>query len=148
MEPEARRDFERKVGTAVTQVGLVISPFQPWLCASPDGLFETSSGVTLLEIKCPYSRKDDTIIDHVSQQSYVNYIVYEDGSLKVARSHQYYCQMQVAMYVTNTKECFFFVYSRKQSIIVVVERDEDFLSVNIPKLESFFYLFYMKQLMK
>ncbi|KAL1438349.1 hypothetical protein MTO96_048138 [Rhipicephalus appendiculatus] len=37
-------------------VGLVISPFQPWLCASPDGLFETSSGVTLLEIKCPYSR--------------------------------------------------------------------------------------------
>ncbi|KAL3248745.1 hypothetical protein MRX96_017828 [Rhipicephalus microplus] len=40
MEPEARRDFERKVGTAVTQVGLVISPFQPWPCASPDGLFE------------------------------------------------------------------------------------------------------------
>ncbi|KAL3198378.1 hypothetical protein MRX96_014205 [Rhipicephalus microplus] len=43
MEPEARRDFERKVGTAVTQVGLVISPFQPWLCASPDGLFETGA---------------------------------------------------------------------------------------------------------
>ncbi|XP_049275829.1 uncharacterized protein LOC125760140 [Rhipicephalus sanguineus] len=148
MEPEARREFERKVGTAVTQVGLVISPFQPWLCASPDGLFEAGSDVKLLEIKCPYSRRDDTIIDHVSQQSYVNYIVYEDGHLKVARSHQYYCQVQIAMYVTNTKECFFFVYSRKQSIIVVVERDEAFLSANIPKLESFFYSFYMKELMK
>lgn len=132
----------------VVQVGLVISPFQPWLCASPDGLFEAGSDVKLLEIKCPYSRRDDTIIDHVSQQSYVNYIVYEDGHLKVARSHQYYCQVQTAMYVTSTKECFFFVYSKKQSIIAVVERDEAFLSANIPKLESFFYSYYMKELMK
>lgn len=148
MEQEAREDFEVKVGTKVTKVGLVISPLQPWLCASPDGLFEANDGVTLLEIKCPYSRKDDYIIDAELQQSYVNYIVYDNGSLKLACSHQYYCQVQVAMYVTNTEQCFFFVYSRKQSVTIVVERDEAFLSENIPKLEHFFYSFYIKQLMK
>lgn len=73
----------------------------------------------------------------------MNYIVYEDGRLKVARSHQYCCHF--AMYVTNV---LVFVYSRKRSIIVVVERDEGFLRANIPKLESFFYSFYTKHLMK
>ncbi|XP_037520498.1 uncharacterized protein LOC119397131 [Rhipicephalus sanguineus] len=107
MEPMARKVFEKKVGTRVTQVGLVIHPQQPWLCASPDGLFHTSKGITLLEIKCPYSRKDDVIIDPDLCESFISYVVYEDGCLKLTRSHPYYCQVQVAMYVTNTTECFF-----------------------------------------
>ncbi|KAL3197869.1 hypothetical protein MRX96_044680 [Rhipicephalus microplus] len=108
MEPEAREDFEVKIGTKVPKVGLVISPLQPWLCASPDGLFETNGSVTLLKIRCPYSRKDDYIRDAELQQSYVNYIVYENGSLKLDSNHQYYCQVEIAMFVKNTKECFFF----------------------------------------
>ncbi|KAH7943949.1 hypothetical protein HPB52_013727 [Rhipicephalus sanguineus] len=97
MEPMARKVFEKKVGTRVTQVGLVIHPQQPWLCASPDGLFHTSKGITLLEIKCPYSRKDDVIIDPDLCESFISYVVYEDGCLKLTRSHPYYCQVQVAI---------------------------------------------------
>lgn len=39
----------------------------------------------------------------------------------------------------RTPDCFFFVYSTKQSITVVVERDEAFLAVNIPWLQQFYW---------
>ncbi|XP_075550313.1 uncharacterized protein LOC142583710 [Dermacentor variabilis] len=148
MEPTARATFEKKIGAKVTQVGVVIHPCQPWLCASPDGLFQRTSGVVLLEIKCPYSRKDDIIIDHSLCESYVSYVTYHDGMLQLPRSHPYYSQVQVAMYVTNTTECFFFVYTSKQDITIVVDRDEDFLARNIPRLETFYYSYYIKQLMR
>nr|XP_050023413.1 uncharacterized protein LOC126517661 [Dermacentor andersoni] len=148
IEPTARATFEKKIGAKVTQVGVVIHPCQPWLCASPDGLFQTTSGVILLEIKCPYSRKDDIIIDHALCESYVSYVTYHDGMLQLSRSHPYYTQVQVAMYFTNTTECFFFVYTSKQDITIVVDRDEDFLARNIPLLEAFYYSYYIKQLMR
>lgn len=146
MEPVARQVFERKAGTTVTQVGLIIHPRQPWLCASPDGLFHTSNGITLLEIKCPFSRKDDFIIDPSLCQSFISYVVYEDGCLRLARKHPYYCQVQVAMCVTNTTECFFFVYSSKQDLIILVERDEAFLAESIPRLQWFYHKYYIKLL--
>ncbi|XP_077532385.1 uncharacterized protein LOC144162228 [Haemaphysalis longicornis] len=146
MEAQARMDFEKKIGTSVTQVGLVVHTQQPWLSASPDGLFKTTNGVTLLEIKCPFTRKDAAIVDAELCHSFVDYIIYEDGCLKLRKNHAYYCQVQVAMYVTNTKDCFFFVYSSKQSVTIVVERDEAFLAATIPQLQHFYCSYYLKQL--
>lgn len=102
----------------------------------------------LLEIKCPYKRRNDIIINADTEESHVEYIVYEGGLLKLKKRHHYYTQVQIAMYVTNTRECFFFVYTYQQSIIVVVERDEEFLSEAVPRLEYFYFNHYIKELVK
>lgn len=50
------------------------------------------------------------------------------------------------MYVANVMECFFFVYTQKHSIMLVVEKDDDFLSEVIPQLEHFYFNVYVKEL--
>ncbi|KAM7307851.1 uncharacterized protein ISCGN_011487 [Ixodes scapularis] len=147
-EAEAREVFEKKVGASVTQVGLIVHLRQPWLCASPDGFFKTSDETTLLEIKCPYSRKNKVLIDVSKEESFVKYIVYEEGRLMLKKRHTYYTQVQIAMYVTNTTQCFFYVYSSKQDVIILVERDEGFLSEAVPRLELFYFRYYLKELLQ
>lgn len=126
---------------------MIVHQKQPWLCASPDGLFKNGSETTLLEIKCPYSRKDDVLIDHTKELSFVKYIIYQKGHLRLKKCHTYYTQVQIAMYVTNTRQCFF-VYTSKQDIIVAVKRDEEFLSEAVPRLEHFYFNYYMKGLVQ
>ncbi|KAH9382831.1 hypothetical protein HPB48_023393 [Haemaphysalis longicornis] len=86
------------------------------------------------------------MVDAELCHSFVDYIINEDGCLKLCKNHAYYCQVQVAMYVTNTKDCFFFVYSTKQSVAVVVETDEAFLAVTTPRLQQFYCFYHLKQL--
>ncbi|KAH7937142.1 hypothetical protein HPB49_008133 [Dermacentor silvarum] len=78
------------------QVGLVVSPLQPWLCCSPDGIVQGNEAIHLVEIKCPYSLKDSLLIDHQNLVSFVPYVVYENGRLSLKRGHQYYTQLRMA----------------------------------------------------
>jgi putative phage-type endonuclease len=58
-EPVATRLYTLKTGQKVHEFGLVPHHSLEWLAASPDGI--TNDG-TMLEIKCPMSRKIDTSI--------------------------------------------------------------------------------------
>ncbi|XP_077502566.1 uncharacterized protein LOC144113400 isoform X1 [Amblyomma americanum] len=116
MEPVARKNFEEKVCADVLETGLVVHTAQPWLCGSPDGLFETAKGVCLLEIKCPFSRRNRDIIDVDQEITFVPYIKYKNGKLTLLASHRYYTQVQLLMYVCNLNECFFlFILNNKAS---------------------------------
>lgn len=121
---------------------------QPWLCGSPDGLFYRGDEVCLLEIKCPFSRRDNVLIDAEKEISYVPYVKYLNGKLTLLPSHRYYTQVQLLMYVCNVAECFFFVYSSAQSIVVVVERNNLFLSYAVRALEEFYFTFLLPALAK
>lgn len=56
------------------------------IAGSPDGIFQDG----FVEIKCP-----------VSEKTYFNYI--KDGK----PTNKYYAQMQIQMYLTGIKKCFF-----------------------------------------
>lgn len=121
------------------QTGLVVHPTQPWLGGSPDGFFTSSRGTSLLEIKCPFKKADEELIDHQKETSFLRYIKYVDGKLTLLRSHKYYTQVQLLMYICGIQECFFYVYSNKQSVTVVVNRDEGFLCESVRRLEEFYF---------
>ncbi|XP_077498689.1 uncharacterized protein LOC144109766 [Amblyomma americanum] len=148
MEPVARKDFEEKVGAHVVETGIVVHIAQPWLCGSPDGLFETASGVCLLEVKCPFSSIGDLIIDAEHQLTFVPYIKYTNDRLTLLPSHQYYTQVQLLMYICNINECFFFVYSTRQSITLIVERDSHFLCSAVRSLEDFYFAWLLPALVQ
>lgn len=119
-EPRAREKFTATTGFEVAQVGLVISAQQPYLCGSPDGLFLDHSGeLCLLEIKCPHRNKNQMIN--------VDYIEKKGGESNLKKKHLYFSQVQLLMYLTNVKQCTFFVYSSADYVSINVKRDEEFL---------------------
>ncbi|XP_077543093.1 uncharacterized protein LOC144155489, partial [Haemaphysalis longicornis] len=118
MEPVARKAVEEKVFTAVVEAGLVVQQSQPWLCGSPDGLLQYQGSPCLLEIKCPHSRKDSKLIDATKEVSFLKYVKYIDGRLTLLKSHKYYTQ----------------------SITLLIERDEVFISTAVRALEDFYFV--------
>ena len=113
-EDEARRKYESLTGQNVLESGLVISPAQPWLACSPDGIIPGDEPKAL-EIKCPATCAFGPIV--------TDYI--KDGKLK--KSHAHYTQCQIQMYVLGFKKCDFFVYSKVDYILDHIDLDMAFL---------------------
>ncbi|XP_077525627.1 uncharacterized protein LOC144166440 [Haemaphysalis longicornis] len=147
-EPLARKHFEQTLSSHVTETGLVVHPLQPWLCGSPDGLFMYREGTCLLEIKCPSKQRDSDVVDHKVPRSFVPYIKYVNGELTLSKTHKYYTQVQLLMYVCNLELCFFFVYTSKQSVTIVVPRDDSFLCSAVRALEEFYFVWLLPALVK
>lgn len=132
----------------VVETGLVLHPRQPWLCGSPDGLVLKEDGTHLLEIKCPFSRKDGKIIDYENFVTFVPYIKYRNGKLELVKGHKYYTQVQLLMYICGIEKCFFFVYSSKESITIPVKKDKSFLCAAVRYLEDFYFEWFLPALAK
>ena len=113
MEVRARSSYSEKTGNIVIDSGLIVKHGQSWLCSSPDGLIPSENAC--LEIKCPSSCEGKEIN--------VNYL--QDN--KLVTNHVYFTQVQLQMYVSNSKFCHFFVFSEKDSKLVIVERDDNYL---------------------
>ncbi|KAH6934916.1 hypothetical protein HPB50_001837 [Hyalomma asiaticum] len=139
MEPTAQASFEREHNTSVSLHGLVVCPEEPWLACSPDGIFRTQDGQTaLLEIKCLYSRRNGRL----KEAPPLPYLE-KDEQLK---KHSYYAQVQVSLYVLQLRECWFYVYTPKDTMTLRIARDEDYLAEAIPKLRNFYFVHYLPNL--
>ena len=94
-----------------------------------------------LEIKCPFS------ISHISptdDTANLNYLV--DSKLKI--SHQYYTQCQLQMGITNTKLCYFFVYTAHGFLIDEIEFNAEFYKELIEDCYLFYDQYYLKTFFK
>lgn len=61
-EGEARQEFLKDKDYNVIETGLIVSKLNPWLSSSPDGVvFKDGKPTALLEIKCPYLGKTNSI---------------------------------------------------------------------------------------
>lgn len=147
-EDIARQELEVALGIPVQQVGLVVDPDQPWLCCSPDGIISTGSTTQLVEIKCPYLLKDSLLLNPEKEESFVSFIRYVNGQLTLKKTHAYYTQIMVMLYVLRLNSALLFVYSSQQSIAVVVEKDDAFLAEYVPKLEWFYFTYLIRAIMK
>ena len=131
-EAEGVKAFEQAYQREVHQCGLFVSP-SGILGASPDGLVEPSA---LLEVKCPYTQRNNTIAEAVQCSSFC---LCEDGSgsytLKAA--HPYWHQVQGQLYLTKRDICFFVVWTTKEAIIVLIRKDPAW-EENLVRLEKFY----------
>ncbi len=115
-EPIAKDQFSILFKKEVHPSGLVVSEELPWLACTPDGLIKEENGsISVLEIKCPSSCKDGPVS--------VDYI--EDGKLK--ENHSYYMQVQLQLYLSKAKMCYFFVFTFVDFLLIKVEIDPAFL---------------------
>ncbi|XP_064472487.1 uncharacterized protein LOC135386943 [Ornithodoros turicata] len=138
-ESVARKALEALLSTKIFETGLVVLPYQPWLCCSPDGLVCINGETVVTEIKCPYSREGLPVVDEAGKVSFVKYLTYVDDKLTLKKSHEYFTQIQVQMYIMNLSKAILYVYSSVQSVYLYINRDDEFLLPLIAKLEHFFF---------
>jgi len=119
--------------------GLVISPFSPWIAASPDRKVycpDRDPPFGLLEIKCP-------------QNIHINDVIYlknkkQPSVTRLKRSHEYYFQVMCQLAVTGLEWCDFFVYLESgESHLETISFDPIFWAAAQAKIDSFFFEHYM-----
>lgn len=136
--------YSKMVNLLVIKCGLVIHIKKPWICATPDGIvIVDGTPQKVLEIKCPISFKDKDIIDPITNVPNLSYLKMIDGKVSLKKSHIYYTQCQILMFTTGLNECDFFIFNNIKPELLLVKKDEQFLSDIIPKLEHFYYSFYL-----
>ena len=111
-EDNARRKFTEVTSYEVEKCGLIVSNRFNWLCGSPDGIFVNAAGErVLIEIKCPIS----------CENSKINVKYVKNSQIK--QTHEYFCQVQLLMYLTRTKKCNFFIWSEADYLLLEIELD-------------------------
>ena len=114
-EPGACAEYEMETGNTVELCGFYT--YEHWLGASPDGLIGSNG---LVEFKCPYSMRKG------------------EGRFKTAKEQMhYYAQMQIQLFITDRDYCDFYQWSPSVTQLEVVQRDDQFLNENMPKLRAF-----------
>ena len=122
----------------IGESGLVINPKWSYISASPDRIVGCSCcGKRCLEIKCPYSDKDNHITYIAGQKN--SYLYYqEDGTVFLKSNHPYFYQVQTQMLVTGFQFCDFFVWTNCDSLQIVIENDEYIQAEIINKAKNLF----------
>ena len=95
--------FEREYKRATREAGLFASVDYPFLGASPDRVIDDKQ---LLEVKCPYSAKDNMITPGT-----VPYLEMCNDGLILKKSHAYFDQVQDSFSV-QTEMFAIFLFSR------------------------------------
>ena len=108
------KNMQKKVpGFVVFEAGLSVHPSFPYLGATPDGkVFDPSANEKygLLEIKCPYSKKGETLDQAAADPNFYLEKVGERFYLKKEHSCGYYAQVQGQLALTGLKWCDFCIY--------------------------------------
>ncbi|XP_038154096.1 uncharacterized protein LOC119791831 [Cyprinodon tularosa] len=139
MKSGVLREYCRKLYINWSPCGLVVHPSAPWLGATPDGLVfdhkETSS-FGLVHVK------------YVNAKSFIECqaLKCSNGVLELKRADKHYWEMQGQMMVTGTTWCDLVLHSREDILVQRIYRDEGLIKLMKNKLEEFFFLHYLPNL--
>ncbi len=125
-EPVAIREymvFQQAHGhehLVVASCGFLVSEKHPYLGATPDGAVFYPSHLHepfgFLEVKCPYSRRNDTPADACSAPGFCCTLDKESDrtqQLRLRRRHLYFAQVQGQMAMGERQWCDFVIYTTK-----------------------------------
>ena len=122
MEADAVEQFKLESGLDVEEVGFF--SYEDWAGASPDGKCSDGNG---LEVKCPFGKRKGGNFKSLDEQPH------------------YYSQMQFEMLCAGFPAVWFYQWSPHNSKLELVEKDQNWLDENLPKLRQF-YSFYLSEL--
>ena len=128
----------------IRSTGLVVQPYLFWVGASPDGLLLEDSGPALIEIKCPYSKRNMKPNEIVKDEKF--YVGLKNGKpfLKESHSFGYFTQIQIALGLSQIEKCYFIVYTFQGLILCEVFFDEEYFTRVMLKLNDFYKFYYLK----
>ncbi|KAJ8938658.1 hypothetical protein NQ314_011397 [Rhamnusium bicolor] len=125
-EAIAIEDFQELTGFQVETCGIFIGKQDEcFLGASPDGIVREENAI--VEVKCPEKVKKISIEEAVNNKI-IDFLKFdEDGTLKLKTNHNYHYQIQGQLHITDSRCCYFIVWSPAGSIhIEEIEKDPEF----------------------
>lgn len=139
-EEIAKKLFTERTNLQVQQSGLFVDTEYLFMGASPDGIVEDGA---LLEIKCPFSARDDKIVDAIKSKRILCcqlLTVNNCTTITLKRNHNYYYQIQGALHIAKRKYCYFVLYTKIDLHIEKIEYDDVFWKNNMTQNLIQFYL--------
>lgn len=119
------------------QAGLLISQEFVFLGATPDLLVKCSCcGEGTVEVKCPWTVRDGQLCDLLHEKS--SCVSECEGSLRLKKSHRYYYQIQVQLFVWKREYCDFVLWTCSEVHVERVKADKEFLLPLLHAAEGFF----------
>lgn len=134
-------------GLKVSESGLIVREDYPYLGASPDGIVECKCcGKGLLEIKCPYTLRNETVRDICKDKSYHLYL--KDDQVCCKTTSSWYTQVHMQMFVSKLAWCDLVVYTLVPPFIAIIRipYNEVWETENISTLHDFFVKFVVPKL--
>ena len=147
MEDTARsqyQTYQRQNGHPdlhVEKCGLFVSLDNPWLAATPDGLVsdpsETTQPLGLLEIKNPFTERDQPLIEACKKPSFC--LEQKADKFTLKKRHDYYYQIQIQLHCTGRLWCDFVLRTSKNLHVERIFLDEAWKQINLSKLKDFYF---------
>lgn len=123
----------------VKSSGLIISIVESMFAAFPGGIISCDCcGIGCLEIKCPYRLFENNWDIKTFALTKDTFLDVQDDEISLNNNHQYFFQVQLQMYVTQTLYCDFVVWSATCMNIERIFFNEEFLNINIAKAKIFY----------
>lgn len=103
----------------------------------------TCCGKTCVEIKCPYRLKTTSDLDNQLTVASLanmkgNFIEMHAGVLKLVQTHSYYYQIQTQMFITNSDQGLFVIWSKKEQVSIIVQKNTAVWIRCLLKCEQYF----------
>ncbi len=139
-EDVAIKKYKEETGNAVTPIGLVLFSCG-FLGSSPDGIIIENGEKGVLEVKCPWSHRNDKIDDFIASElkgKEERSDFYLTSSKKLNQGHGYWHQVQAEMVAVGVSWAHFVVWTTVDMLIVRVERDPEWESRYVPMLKMFY----------
>ncbi|KAK5639970.1 hypothetical protein RI129_010781 [Pyrocoelia pectoralis] len=132
-EENAIAKFSAQTKMTIQSCGLFVDSKYVFLGASPDGIVDEE---VLVEVKCLYSIRNLKIKEAVVTNKNICVHVVND-TLVLKRNHNYFYQIQGQLYICNKKYCYLILYTDKDLEYIRIERDDNFCSEMLVKLNRF-----------
>ena len=82
-------------GFTIESAGFYISLTHGYIGASPDGIFKCPCcGKAVVELKCPFSHRDDMLLEAATNDNKFCLAADENGKLDLKKTHPYYAQVR------------------------------------------------------
>ncbi|XP_048735015.2 uncharacterized protein LOC125650616 [Ostrea edulis] len=128
------------VNFKISKCGLYINPQFPYLAATPDRTVSCDCcGNGIVEVKCPYSLRDNKDILEVNDTYFVH------NTLK--SSHSYFTQVQTQLNVCDVNYGYFVLWTPNGSLISLEKKSGVWFEEKEPDLRAFYVKHVMPSLM-
>lgn len=152
MEELAIKEFVKSIKesdeeASVSKSGVRVDAKQPFLAASPDGIFKCKChGEAVVEVKCPFSLRGNTVVEIAAKKdSFLT--MNENGEIAISIKHAYYYQIQLQMHVCSLEKGVFITHTRKETVFLFVNYDKEFTCSAIAKAKDFYLNTIMPELL-
>ena len=89
----------------------------------------------ILEVKCPYSIRDELVACGITNASF--FLCLECENLVSKKNHRYWHQVLGQLHLTGRSLCYFSVWTRKELVTLQTKKDEEW-KINLDILREFY----------